>query len=202
MILNRLNFDEPIDAITTYGIRFVDENEFLFNAQLKMTKHRIKRLVVRNVENEITGILDLITITSFFASHTYAVANELEMALNIEELKKANFDIKNLSKEIKKNSDVILLDSKTILPALGKENKTKKVSKSKLSQVDNVPQINQTPPTLQEIKMVIDAKFPKDASGQYENVGGVFAYLNDLATTYNDQSILEMYYFDESSGVS
>ena len=90
VILNRLNFDEPIDAITTYGIRFVDENEFLFNAQLKMTKHRIKRLVVRNVENEITGILDLITITSFFASHTYAVANELEMALNIEELKKAS----------------------------------------------------------------------------------------------------------------
>lgn len=90
VILNRLDFDQPIDLITSYAIRFVDENEFLFNAQLKMTKHRIKRLVVRNIENEITGILDLITITSFFASHTYAVANELEMASNIDELKKAS----------------------------------------------------------------------------------------------------------------
>lgn len=90
VILNRLNFDASLNTITSYGVKFVNENEFLFNAQLKMTKHRIKRLVVRNNDDQITGILDLITITSFFASHTYAVANELEMADSIEELKKAS----------------------------------------------------------------------------------------------------------------
>lgn len=90
VILNRLSFDEPLDQITSYGVKFVNENEFLFNAQLKMTKYRIKRLVVKDNEDQITGILDLITITSFFASHTYAVANELEMANNLDELKKAS----------------------------------------------------------------------------------------------------------------
>lgn len=90
VILNKLSFDEPIDMITTYNLRYVDENEFLFNAQLKMTKYGIKRLIVRNALQEIVGVLDLITLTSFFASHTYAVANELEMADNLEELKHAS----------------------------------------------------------------------------------------------------------------
>lgn len=90
VILNRLSFDEPVDLITTYNLRYVDENEFLFNAQLKMTKYKIKRLIVRNSQNDILGVLDLITLTSFFASHTYAVANELEMADSLDELKRAS----------------------------------------------------------------------------------------------------------------
>jgi CBS domain-containing protein len=90
VILNRLSFDTPIDQITTYNLITVDKNEFLFNAQLIMTKHAIKRVVVLDEDGNIDGILDQISLISFFASHTYAVTNEVEKATTIEELKNAS----------------------------------------------------------------------------------------------------------------
>ena len=89
IILNRMCFDEPISTIATYGIKTVESEEFLFNAQIKMNKFGIKRLVVIEDE-EIVGVIDLISLTSFFASHTYSVMMELDHAQNLEELKYAS----------------------------------------------------------------------------------------------------------------
>jgi CBS domain-containing protein len=91
IILNRLSFDEPISAIATYGLKTVSSEEFLFNAQLKMNKHGIKRLIVEDETTQsIIGVLDLISLTSFFASHTYSVILELDNAQSLEELKLAS----------------------------------------------------------------------------------------------------------------
>lgn len=93
IVLNRLSFDEPIKTITSWGLRTVDKNEFLFNAQLSMNKYGVKRLIVtENKEDIITiiGILDLISLTSFFASHSYLVVLKLDNAQNIAELQKAS----------------------------------------------------------------------------------------------------------------
>ncbi len=89
IVLNRMSFDEPISKLATFGIKTVDANEFLFNAQMKMNKYGIKRLIV--IENEETvGVLDLISLTSFFASHTYAVIMEVDNTTTVEELKAAS----------------------------------------------------------------------------------------------------------------
>ena len=96
IVLNRMSFDEPIHKITTFGLKYVQEEEFLFNAQLSMNKHGIKRLIVQNEQKEITGVLDLISLTSFFASHTYAVTLELENATNVDELKSASQNFINV----------------------------------------------------------------------------------------------------------
>ena len=89
VILGRMSFDEPISKITTFGIKSVGSEEFLFNAQLTMNKYGIKRLIVKD-DKEIFGVLDLIALTSFFASHTYAVTIEVENAVTLEELKTAS----------------------------------------------------------------------------------------------------------------
>ncbi len=90
IILNRIDFDSPISIITSWGLKTVNQNEFLFNAQIEMNKFGVKRLVVVDDENNITGVLDLISLTSFFASHTYSVILELDNTQNVEELKLAS----------------------------------------------------------------------------------------------------------------
>lgn len=90
IILNRIDFDSPISFITSWGLKTVNQNEFLFNAQILMNKFGIKRLVVVDDDENITGVLDLISLTSFFASHTYSVILELDNTQNVEELKLAS----------------------------------------------------------------------------------------------------------------
>lgn len=90
IVLNRMSFDDPIKNIATFGLKTVLEDEFLFNAQLRMNKFGIKRLIVMNSQNEITGVLDLIALTSFFASHTYSVILELDNTNSIADLKSAS----------------------------------------------------------------------------------------------------------------
>jgi CBS domain-containing protein len=89
IILNRMSFDEPISKIATFGIKTVDAEDFLFNAQIQMNKYGVKRLIAMEDE-EIIGVLDLIALTSFFASHTYSVMMELDKTNTIEELKIAS----------------------------------------------------------------------------------------------------------------
>lgn len=90
VILNRMDYDETVGKISTKGIIGVNENDFLFNAQLLMTKHGIKRVVVTNNDEKIVGILDQISLSSFFATHTFSVSNKIEKAETIEELKEAS----------------------------------------------------------------------------------------------------------------
>lgn len=90
VILNRMDYDDIVGKISTKGIISVNENDFLFNAQLLMTKHGIKRVVVTNNDEKIVGILDQISLSSFFATHTFSVSNKIEKAETIEELKEAS----------------------------------------------------------------------------------------------------------------
>jgi CBS domain-containing protein len=90
VILNRMDYDDIVGKISSKGIVSVNENDFLFNAQLLMTKHGIKRVAVTNNEEKIIGILDQISLSSFFATHTFSVSNKIEKAETIEELKDAS----------------------------------------------------------------------------------------------------------------
>jgi len=96
VILKRLSFDDKISSIASKDLKYINDEEFLFNAQLKMNKYNIKRLIVTNKNNDILGVLDLISLTSFFASHTYLVTLELQNASSIEELKSASSNFINV----------------------------------------------------------------------------------------------------------
>jgi len=98
VILDRMDFDDIVGKISNKGLIYVNENDFLFNAQLIMAKHGLKRVVVRNDESQICGIIDQISLSSFFATHTFSVSNEINKAETIEELKAA---IQSFTKIIK-----------------------------------------------------------------------------------------------------
>ncbi|MCH9813136.1 MAG: CBS domain-containing protein [Epsilonproteobacteria bacterium] len=92
-ILEKMSADSPIGDLAKYNLIYIEGSEFLFNAQLEMTKHGIKRLVVIDENKEVIGVLDQISLASFFASHTYAISNEIEKAESVGELQKASTNL-------------------------------------------------------------------------------------------------------------
>jgi len=88
-LYNRIDLDTPVSQITTYGLEKINSTDFLFNAQLIMSKKKLKRLLVIN-EDEIVGTLDIVSLNSFFASHTYSTSSLIDNAISINELKDAS----------------------------------------------------------------------------------------------------------------
>lgn len=100
VILNRMDFDDKVVKIATKGLIYINENDFLFNAQLVMAKHGLKRVVVKNDKNEIIGILDQISLSSFFATNIFSVSNQIVKAETVEELKEASLSFIKIIKSL------------------------------------------------------------------------------------------------------
>jgi CBS domain-containing protein len=114
VILNRMDFDDKIIKIASKGLIYVNENDFLFNAQLIMAKFGMKRVVVRDDEDKIIGILDQISLSSFFATNTFAVSNEIVHAETVDELKAASHSFIKIIKSLNAKGVKIEFISKLI----------------------------------------------------------------------------------------
>ncbi len=55
-------------------------------------------------------------------------------------------------------------------------------------------------PDVKSVKTQINSQFRKSADGNYEDIDGVFAKLDELSRKYNDPKIAEMLYWDEAKG--
>ena len=86
---NRLDLDTPVSKIATYGLESINATDFLFNAQLVMSKKKLKRLLVKKDE-KILGTLDIVSLNSYFASHTHSTSSLIDNAVSIEELRDAS----------------------------------------------------------------------------------------------------------------
>ncbi|HAC71814.1 MAG TPA: cyclic nucleotide-binding protein, partial [Arcobacter skirrowii] len=100
VILNRMDYDDLVVKIASKGLIYINEDDFLFNAQLQMAKHGLKRVVVKNDHDEIVGILDQISLSSFFATNTFAVSNQIINAETLEELKEASHSFIKIIKSL------------------------------------------------------------------------------------------------------
>ncbi|MGD9623031.1 MAG: putative nucleotidyltransferase substrate binding domain-containing protein [Arcobacter sp.] len=114
VILNRMDFDDKIVKIATKGLIYINEDDFLFNAQLIMAKHGIKRVVVKNDKDEIIGILDQISLSSFFATNIFSVSNQIVKAETIDELKEASLSFIKIIKSLNAKGVKIEFISKLI----------------------------------------------------------------------------------------
>ena len=114
VILNRMDFDDLAIKIASKGLIFINENDFLFNAQLVMAKHGLKRVVVQNDKLEIIGILDQISLSSFFATNTFSVSNQIVKAETIDELKEASHSFIKIIKSLNAKGVKIEFISKLI----------------------------------------------------------------------------------------
>ncbi|MCT7513617.1 putative nucleotidyltransferase substrate binding domain-containing protein [Aliarcobacter cryaerophilus] len=114
VILNRMDYDDLVVKIASKGLIYINEDDFLFNAQLQMAKHGLKRVVVKNDHDEIVGILDQISLSSFFATNTFAVSNQIINAETLEELKEASHSFIKIIKSLNAKGVKIEFISKLI----------------------------------------------------------------------------------------
>ena len=114
VILNRMDYDDFVVKIASKGLIYINEDDFLFNAQLQMAKHGLKRVVVKNDHEEIVGILDQISLSSFFATNTFAVSNQIINAETLEELKEASHSFIKIIKSLNAKGVKIEFISKLI----------------------------------------------------------------------------------------
>ena len=114
VILNRMDYDDFVVKIASKGLIYINEDDFLFNAQLQMAKHGLKRVVVKNDHDEIIGILDQISLSSFFATNTFAVSNQIINAETLDELKEASHSFIKIIKSLNAKGVKIEFISKLI----------------------------------------------------------------------------------------
>ncbi|WP_181403217.1 putative nucleotidyltransferase substrate binding domain-containing protein [Aliarcobacter cryaerophilus] len=114
VILNRMDYDDFVVKIASKGLIYINEDDFLFNAQLQMAKHGLKRVVVKNDHDEIVGILDQISLSSFFATNTFAVSNQIINAETLDELKEASLSFIKIIKSLNAKGVKIEFISKLI----------------------------------------------------------------------------------------
>lgn len=114
VILNRMDYDDLVVKIASKGLIYINEDDFLFNAQLQMAKHGLKRVVVKNDHDEIVGIIDQISLSSFFATNTFAVSNQIINAETLDELKEASHSFIKIIKSLNAKGVKIEFISKLI----------------------------------------------------------------------------------------
>lgn len=81
--------DHPLDTqvgdIVSFPVIHVDNGDFLFNAMIKMTRHRMKRVMVLDGKEAI-GMLDMTQILSAFSTHSHVLSLSIARAASVEEL--------------------------------------------------------------------------------------------------------------------
>jgi CBS domain-containing protein len=91
-IINKINFDDPIETIAITNLITIDRDDFLFNAILKMTKHNIKRIAISE-NNKIVSIISDMDILSAFSNQTQFISIKIDRAVNINEIKSIANDL-------------------------------------------------------------------------------------------------------------
>jgi CBS domain-containing protein len=92
VLLKSRDLEQPIDSIAIYPFLCVDHEDFLFQVLLTLTERNIKRVGVTK-EGKIIGTLNQVDVLSYFANHVHLIANQIEKATTIEDLKRASGDI-------------------------------------------------------------------------------------------------------------
>ncbi|MEF3191303.1 MAG: DUF294 nucleotidyltransferase-like domain-containing protein [Campylobacterales bacterium] len=85
VLLARGNVDDPIASIANFRLIGIEEDDFLFNAVLLMTRHHIKRLVVMR-GGEPVAVVNEMDILGAFSNQTQFLSIKIDRAMSIEEL--------------------------------------------------------------------------------------------------------------------
>jgi CBS domain-containing protein len=92
MVLNRQPIETPIGSIAHFDVITVKPDDFLYTALIEMTRHKIRRIVVKDGD-DFVGVLDEIDLLSFLSSHSHIVAVQVDRATTKQELREASQEI-------------------------------------------------------------------------------------------------------------
>jgi CBS domain-containing protein len=79
----------PVRDVARFDLITVAPGAELAEALLLMVRHRVHRLVVRDVDGAITGVLNQLDLVGFFTSHSVIVGAQVDGAESVAELKLA-----------------------------------------------------------------------------------------------------------------
>lgn len=79
----------PVRAVARFELVGVDADADLFEALWLMVRHRVHRLVVRDADGSVRGVLGQLDLVSFVANHSHIVALQIDEAASVDELREA-----------------------------------------------------------------------------------------------------------------
>jgi CBS domain-containing protein len=86
--------DGPARDISTFDLISVDSEDFIFEALIKMTRHKKRRLAVTH-EDKFIGVLEDIDILGLVAGNSQLIPGRIDRARSIAELEKPAHDIQD-----------------------------------------------------------------------------------------------------------
>ncbi|CAK4070613.1 DUF294 nucleotidyltransferase-like domain-containing protein [Vibrio sp. 16] len=89
VMLDEHPLDTPVGRIATFPVVHIDDGDFLFNAMIKMTRNRMKRVMVADGK-EAVGMLDMTQILSAFSTHSHVLTLSIARSSSVEELAMAS----------------------------------------------------------------------------------------------------------------
>lgn len=102
VIVNGLSLGSDLAEIASYRLITVKPDDYLFNALIIMTQQHIERVVVMK-GTEMTGIVELTDVLSYFSSHSHVIGLRIERAQTIEDLKEAEKGLEDLIRALVSN---------------------------------------------------------------------------------------------------
>ena len=81
--------DSALDGIGSAELITVSRAQYLFEALVVMTRHKVERVVVVEKGSPV-GVVELTDVLSYFSSRSYVVSLQVEQAENLEALAAAS----------------------------------------------------------------------------------------------------------------
>ncbi|BBB25167.1 DUF294 nucleotidyltransferase-like domain-containing protein [Amphritea japonica] len=97
VVIDRLDLTADVADIASYRLISTTSDDYLFNALITMTQQHIERVVVMD-DNQLTGIIELTDVLSYFSSHSHVIGLRIERAKTIEDLHEAAHGLNDLIK--------------------------------------------------------------------------------------------------------
>lgn len=85
VMLDHLPPEAAVGHVATAPVISVNKGDYLFNAMLAMTRHKVKRVSVHDGD-QLAGMLDLTQVLSLFSTHSHVLTLRIARATSIDEL--------------------------------------------------------------------------------------------------------------------
>lgn len=89
LVLQAKSLDDDISDLASYNLLTVKKDDFLFNALVLMTRHKVQRVVVFDGP-KLAGLVELTDVLSFFSSQSHVIGLQIERAASIDDLARAS----------------------------------------------------------------------------------------------------------------
>ncbi|MGF1687776.1 DUF294 nucleotidyltransferase-like domain-containing protein [Photobacterium japonica] len=89
VMLEHRAHDSVVGAVATAPVIRVNQGDYLFNAMLAMTRHKVKRVAVHHVSehgDHVVGMLNLTQVLSLFSTHSHVLTLQIARATTVDEL--------------------------------------------------------------------------------------------------------------------